>query len=99
MRVNGSLAVSRALGDFEYKKNPALPAWEQCVSPLPDVVNHTLSETDEFLVLACDGIWNVMTGQQVTHFTLNFLQFFGARFASFLVVLRIPMVHLAATAF
>ena len=63
--MNGSLAVSRALGDFEYKKNPALPAWEQCVSPLPDVVNHTLTESDEFLVLACDGIWNVMTGQQV----------------------------------
>ena len=65
MRVNGSLAVSRALGDFEYKKNPALPAWEQCVSPLPDVVHHVLSDADEFLVLACDGIWNVMTGQQV----------------------------------
>ncbi|KAK9816394.1 hypothetical protein WJX74_004285 [Apatococcus lobatus] len=74
MRVNGSLAVSRALGDFEYKKNPALPAWEQCVSPLPDVVNHTLSETDEFLVLACDGIWNVMTGQQVIDFVRRQIQ-------------------------
>lgn len=36
-RVNGSLAVSRALGDFEYKSVPGLCATEQLVSPEPDV--------------------------------------------------------------
>lgn len=36
-RVNGSLAVSRALGDFEYKNVPGLAPTEQLVSPEPDV--------------------------------------------------------------
>lgn len=36
-RVNGSLAVSRALGDFEYKAVPGLGATQQLVSPEPDV--------------------------------------------------------------
>jgi hypothetical protein len=36
-RVNGSLAVSRALGDYEYKSVPGLCATEQLVSPEPDV--------------------------------------------------------------
>jgi protein phosphatase 1B len=36
-RVNGSLAVSRALGDFEYKSVPGLAPTEQLVSPEPDV--------------------------------------------------------------
>lgn len=36
-RVNGSLAVSRALGDFEYKAVPGLEATKQLVSPEPDI--------------------------------------------------------------
>ena len=36
-RVNGSLAVSRALGDYEYKCVPGLHATQQLVSPEPDV--------------------------------------------------------------
>lgn len=36
-RVNGSLAVSRALGDFEYKAVPGLNVTQQLVSPEPDV--------------------------------------------------------------
>jgi serine/threonine protein phosphatase PrpC len=36
-RVNGSLAVSRALGDYEYKSVHNLPATAQLVSPEPDV--------------------------------------------------------------
>lgn len=36
-RVNGSLAVSRALGDFEYKNSTSLEQNEQLVSPEPDV--------------------------------------------------------------
>lgn len=37
-RVNGSLAVSRALGDFfDYKNSTSLGQIEQLVSPEPDV--------------------------------------------------------------
>jgi len=42
-RVNGSLAVSRALGDFEYKNNLQMGPCEQLVSPEPEV-SHVLGE-------------------------------------------------------
>ena len=36
-RVNGMLALSRALGDFEYKNNPQVLAKDQAVSAFPEV--------------------------------------------------------------
>ncbi|KAK0410297.1 hypothetical protein QR680_005050 [Steinernema hermaphroditum] len=60
-RVNGSLAVSRALGDFCYKSVPGLEATEQLVSPEPDIyVLDRSKDEDEFVVLACDGIYDVL---------------------------------------
>ncbi|KAH0790513.1 protein phosphatase 2C [Histomonas meleagridis] len=54
-RLGGMLAVSRALGD----------------SFLGDAVNATpsfrtleLNENDSFLILACDGVWDVMSDQE-----------------------------------
>jgi serine/threonine protein phosphatase PrpC len=38
------------------------------VSPLPDLVVAELTSDDEFLVMACDGIWNSMTSQEVVDF-------------------------------
>lgn len=54
-RVNGNLALSRAIGDFEFKKNANLSPEHQIVTAYPDVVGHDISEDDEFLVIACDG--------------------------------------------
>lgn len=51
----GNLALSRALGDFEFKKNYALGPQKQIITADPDVTVHNLTEEDEFLVLACDG--------------------------------------------
>jgi len=68
-RVNGSLAVSRALGDFEYKNVPGRGPCEQLVSPEPEVfVQQRDPACDEFLVLACDGIWDVMTNEELCDF-------------------------------
>ncbi|KAH6564995.1 hypothetical protein BASA50_001619 [Batrachochytrium salamandrivorans] len=67
-RVNGNLALSRAIGDFEFKQAKELPAEKQTVTAFPDVTEWTLRETDEFLVLACDGIWDCMTNQEVVDF-------------------------------
>ena len=52
-RVNGSLAVSRALGDFDYKRSEDLKPEQQLVSPEPDITVLDRSQEDEFLVLAC----------------------------------------------
>ncbi|TKR77000.1 hypothetical protein L596_018053 [Steinernema carpocapsae] len=67
-RVNGGLNLSRALGDHFYKKNISIPLKDQMISALPDVKIETLTEDDTFLVVACDGIWNSMSSQQVINF-------------------------------
>ncbi|CZT20998.1 probable protein phosphatase 2C [Ramularia collo-cygni] len=67
-RVNGNLALSRAIGDFEFKKSADLPPEQQIVTAFPDVTEHELGEDDEFLVVACDGIWDCQSSQAVVEF-------------------------------
>ncbi|PKC67547.1 PP2C-domain-containing protein [Rhizophagus irregularis] len=67
-RVNGNLALSRAIGDFEFKQNPSLTPEHQIVTAYPDVRKEDITEKTEFLVLACDGIWDCLTSQQVVNF-------------------------------
>jgi len=68
-RVNGSLAVSRALGDFEYKCVEGRGACEQLVSPEPEIyIRERNYEKDEFIILACDGIWDVMSNEDLKEF-------------------------------
>jgi protein phosphatase PTC2/3 len=54
-RVNSSLALSRAIGDFWFKETK-LPPKKQMVTAFPDVQVHEMSDDDEFLILACDGM-------------------------------------------
>lgn len=67
-RVNGNLALSRAIGDFEFKKSADLPPEQQIVTAYPDVTVHELGDDDEFLVVACDGIWDCQSSQAVVEF-------------------------------
>lgn len=65
-RVNGELAMSRALGDFRYKRAVLLQDHEHPVICYPDVAVHKRSgKKDEILVLACDGVWDVMSNSEV----------------------------------
>lgn len=41
------------------------------ISPLPDVRSLTLTPKDSFVVIACDGIWNSMSSQEVCDFVLE----------------------------
>ena len=61
-RVNGNLALSRAIGDFEFKKGADLSPEQQIVTAFPDVIKHTITDDDEFLVIACDGTY-LMAGR------------------------------------
>lgn len=71
-RVNGSLAVSRALGDFDYKRSVDVGACEQLVSPEPEVTFISRHDKDDqFLILACDGIFDVMSNDEVVDFVLR----------------------------
>lgn len=58
--LNGYLSVTRALGDWDLKfpVGSASP-----LIPEPDVQVVTLTEDDEFLIIGCDGIWDVMSSQ------------------------------------
>jgi serine/threonine protein phosphatase PrpC len=60
-RVNGSLNLSRSLGDFEYKSNEKKSYKEQMVTSLPEVTKVERTDKDQFLVLACDGIWDCLS--------------------------------------
>lgn len=50
-RVNGFISVSRALGDWCIKK---------LVISTPDVTRRERDRKDEFIILACDGVWDVL---------------------------------------
>jgi protein phosphatase 2C family protein 2/3 len=67
-RVNGNLALSRALGDFQFKKNYSLGPQAQIITADPDVTCHEITEEDEFLVIACDGIWDCVSSQGAIDF-------------------------------
>ncbi|XP_053557916.1 protein phosphatase 1F [Bombina bombina] len=64
-RVNGTLAVSRAIGDIDQKPY---------VSSEGDVVSRALSGSDDFLVLACDGFFDTISLQEVPGLVLGHLQ-------------------------
>ena len=60
-RVNGVLALSRAIGDFAFK-NPEHAIEEQCVTCIPDITKTDRQPgADEFILIACDGLWDVRT--------------------------------------
>jgi serine/threonine protein phosphatase PrpC len=66
-RVMGELAVSRAIGDSDFKE----PSCKLVVAE-PDVTEaHTISAKDQFYVIACDGLFDVMTNQEVCDFVLS----------------------------
>lgn len=66
--MNGNLALSRAFGDFVFKRNNKLPATEQIVVAYPDVLIRPLTPELEFIVLCCDGVWDVMSNTEVVEF-------------------------------
>ena len=61
--MDGDLAVSRALGDFQYKA-VELDAANQKVSCVPDIEIVKRNPTDDILILACDGLWDVIKNRQ-----------------------------------
>jgi protein phosphatase 1G len=73
-RVNGNLNLSRSLGDLKYKQNKALPQERQMITASPDFVTETLQMGDEFIIMACDGVWDVLSNQDAVDFVRTRLQ-------------------------
>jgi serine/threonine protein phosphatase PrpC len=56
------LSVSRAFGDTDA---------EPFLTCMPDIYRYKMEKSDKFMVLACDGLWDVLTSQDVVNFILN----------------------------
>ncbi|KAJ7531731.1 hypothetical protein O6H91_14G056400 [Diphasiastrum complanatum] len=63
-RVGGVLAVSRAFGDRLLKKY---------ISAVPEIQEEIVGEDVEFLILASDGLWDVVSNQDAVAFAKSFL--------------------------
>uniref|UniRef100_A0A6C0C923 protein-serine/threonine phosphatase n=1 Tax=viral metagenome TaxID=1070528 RepID=A0A6C0C923_9ZZZZ len=55
----GDLSVSRAFGDLDN-----VPY----VTHIPEIFNYPLTENDEFIIMACDGLWDVMSSDTAVNF-------------------------------
>lgn len=66
-RVNGNLALSRAFGDFEFK-NPMIMQHETAVTCAPQITITPRKLDDDYIVCACDGLWDVMSSKDVIEY-------------------------------
>ncbi|MBA0806914.1 hypothetical protein Gohar_022754 [Gossypium harknessii] len=57
------LAMSRAFGDFLLKNHGIIA--------VPDVFRHHLTPEDQFIVLATDGVWDVLNNNQVASIVME----------------------------
>ena len=60
-RIEG-LSLSRAFGDLDTKP---------FVSHIPEIFRYELDKRDNFIILGCDGLWDVFQNQQVIDFVLH----------------------------
>lgn len=75
-RVNGVLSLSRAFGDYAFKDESVKPE-NQLVSVVPDVLHVELTPQDEFIITACDGVWDMMSSEKAVEFVRNELSDHG----------------------
>lgn len=57
-----NLSLSRAFGDTSSKYTP----------PIPDLFVHKISKNDKFMILACDGLWDVVDNQTAVNLVLHY---------------------------
>ncbi|OTF74932.1 phosphatase 1L-like protein [Euroglyphus maynei] len=64
-RVNGILAISRALGDYPLKDN-------RLIIPDPDILSFDLKELKpKFMIMATDGFWDTFSNENAVQFVNN----------------------------
>lgn len=88
-RVCGELAVSRSIGDPDYKRiskgeivksffswpeNHNKIFYDELVIADPDFFVHDITHLDEFVILASDGVWDVILPEEAVKMVRNSLQ-------------------------
>jgi len=64
---NCSLALSRAIGDILYKDLKFTKGHPTGLSAEPDITSIKWVPEDKFLILACDGLWDVINHQEAVN--------------------------------
>ncbi|KAL6079657.1 PPM-type phosphatase domain-containing protein [Balamuthia mandrillaris] len=77
-RVCGELSVSRAIGDVEYKGTLKNKYWgkefsDDLIIAEPEIELTIHSPSDKFIILACDGLWDVLSNQEAVDIVLQYL--------------------------
>jgi serine/threonine protein phosphatase PrpC len=72
-RVKGVLNLSRSLGDLEYKQDTSIPVENQMITCVPEIKIEKRSSKEEFIVIACDGIWDCLTSAECATICRDFL--------------------------
>ena len=57
--------ISVTLGDFMFKKNNNLKRHEQAVTVYPEVNKMKITNDMEFIVIACDGVWDCVDEERL----------------------------------
>lgn len=70
-RVEGNLNLSRGLGDLHYKANKNLKAEEQMICAYPDVKVKELTSDISYILMGCDGVYEIWSSQEIGTFVLN----------------------------
>eukprot|EP00055_Hartaetosiga_balthica_P007506 m.25876 g.25876 ORF g.25876 m.25876 type:complete len:159 (+) comp5807_c1_seq1:805-1281(+) len=62
---SSKLAVSRAVGDVEFKVPSPI------IGSTPEINSYKLTPEFSFLILACDGVWDVLSDQEAVDIVLK----------------------------
>ena len=73
-RVNGNLNLTRTIGDLMYKQNEQLKPEEQIISCYPDVTERKLTGKEQIIIVACDGIWDVLSNEKAVEKVVEYLK-------------------------
>ena len=73
-RVKGVLNLSRSIGDLEYKQDSSLSVADQMITACPEIKVQNYSTEAQFLIIACDGIWDCLTSQEAVDFVNDLIK-------------------------
>lgn len=84
-RVNGDLAVARSLGDADFKLGARMNEYcwlfpdnikreftADLVSGEPEVFEYEIAEDWDYLIIACDGLWETLTPSEAVELARKF---------------------------